>query len=149
MDNIESNKRLIETYPFLAIKRTYDPKTETYHTPHDYDYSSTWLDYMPIGWKKAFGEQLCKELKKTLDENGFTNKYLVAQVKEKFGGLRWYDYGVPDGCHVHDIIRKYSDISYHTCCECGKPATKTTKGWVLPYCDSCYNEYHSKKENYE
>lgn len=104
----------------------------------------TELDHMPTGWRKAFGIQMCKEIKKELKKYNYLYKYRIMQIKEKFGTLRWYDNGSPDGC-VNNIISKYEDISYHTCIVCGKPATKISKGWISPYCDNCigncgYNE---------
>lgn len=52
--------------------------------------------------------------------------------------LRIYEYGSPK--EVHDIINKYDYISYHTCIECGRIATKRSKGYILPYCDDCGKE---------
>lgn len=100
--------------------------------------SYTHLDGMPKGWRKAFGIQLCKELKtQIIKEFGWKHlfKYKVMQVKEKYGTLRWYDGN--SSLSIFDIIDKYEDLSYHTCCNCGKPATKLSRGWICPYCDDC------------
>lgn len=93
----------------------------------------TELDAMPSGWRKAFGIQMCKEIKAALKKNHYLYKYRIMQIKEKFGALRWYDDGAPS--EVYDIINKYEDISYKTCIVCGKPATKLAGGWISPYCD--------------
>lgn len=100
--------------------------------------SYTELDAMEPGWRKAFGIQMCKEIKKELKKHKFLYKYRIIQIKEKFGGLRWYDAGHPE--EVFDIIEKYAEISYRTCGVCGKPATKMTKGWIYPYCDDCIGD---------
>lgn len=99
----------------------------------------TELDHMPDGWRKAFGIQMCKEIKKELIKCNYLYKYRIMQIKEKFGTLRWYDNGSPEGC-VNNVIDKYEDISYHTCIVCGKPATKISKGWISPYCDNCIGD---------
>lgn len=99
----------------------------------------TELDHMPTGWRKAFGIQMCKEIKKELIKYNYLYKYRIMQIKEKFGTLRWYDNGSPNGC-VNKIINKYENISYHTCIVCGKPATKISKGWISPYCDNCIGD---------
>lgn len=96
----------------------------------------TELDAMPIGWRKSFGIQMCKDIKKVLQSNHYLYKYRITQIKEKFGILHWYDNGSPNGC-VYKVVDKYEDISYHTCIICGKPATKLSKGWISPYCDNC------------
>lgn len=98
--------------------------------------SYTELDALDTGWRKAFGVKICKEIKKALlKEGGYKalHRYRIAQIKEKFGFLHWYDCN--DTKSVQEIISKYEDISYHTCVVCGKPATKLSTGWICPYCD--------------
>ena len=97
----------------------------------------TYLDDMPIGWKKAFGLQLCKELKEALlrVSKDYLRNYRVVQVKEKFGRLNWYDSG--SNVETNKILHKYEEISWHTCCKCGRPATVISQGWICPYCDDC------------
>jgi hypothetical protein len=98
--------------------------------------SYTELDAMPDGWRKAFGIQMCKDIKQTLiKELGYKGlfNYRISQIKEKFGGLRWYDSGGTKT--INDIIDKYEDLSYNTCIVCGKPATKVSQGWICPFCD--------------
>ena len=102
--------------------------------------SYTELDAMDSGWRKAFGIQMCKEIKAELKKHKFLYKYRIVQIKEKFGGLRWYDAGIPKDSKIWDIIDKYTQISYKTCVVCGKPATKISKGWICPYCDDCIGD---------
>ena len=99
--------------------------------------SYTELDAMDAGWRKAFGIQMCKEIKKELKKHKFLYKYRIIQIKEKWGYLHWYDGGVPKDSKIWDIIHKYEDISRKTCVVCGKPATKMSTGWISPYCDDC------------
>ena len=100
--------------------------------------SYTELDAMPIGWRKCFGIQICKEIKQALLDCGgrkMLKNYRIMQIKEKFGGLRWYDQG---GCEeTSKIIQKYEYISYRTCIICGKTASYLTTGWIEPYCEKC------------
>jgi hypothetical protein len=42
----------------------------------------------------------------------------VHQVKEKFGGLRFYVENIPEG--GEEIIRKYESLSYKICEKCGE-----------------------------
>lgn len=100
----------------------------------------TWneLEAMPNGWKKAFGLEMCKEIKQALLKDGgskFLHTYRIMQIKEKWGSLCWYDtYSTKN---VQNIIRKYENLSYKTCISCGKPAKYRTVGWVCPYCEDC------------
>lgn len=104
----------------------------------------TWneLDEMPTGWRKAFGIQMCKDIKKQLKKDKYLYRYRITQIKEKYGGLRWYDAGCSK--ELYNIIQKYETLSYETCVECGKPATKMSSGWICPYCDDCYPEQANK-----
>ena len=92
---------------------------------------------MDAGWRKAFGIQMCKEIKAELKKHKFLYKYRIVQIKEKWGYLHWYDGGTPKDSKIYDIIRKYEQISAKTCVVCGKPATKMSTGWISPYCDDC------------
>lgn len=100
----------------------------------------TELDAMPAGWRKAFGIQMCKEIKHALLRFGgrkVLHKYRISQIKEKWGCLCWYDnYSCTE---VYKIIHKYEYISSRTCIKCGEPATGYTpyEYWKSPYCDDC------------
>ncbi len=140
---IAKNKKLVHRYPFLAPKEyDWDYYEETGNDrliiPDTYDYTWTWLDGMPNGWREAFGADLCKELWDELVKHDYLDGYVIYDVKEKYGMLRIYDGGVPIGAEsIWDVIEKYSKLSEVTCCNCGKPATKITKGYILPFCDDC------------
>jgi hypothetical protein len=101
----------------------------------------TELDAMPTGWRKAFGIQMCKEIRNTLLCNGGLKalfRYRITQIKEKYGTLRWYDAG---SCQdIFNIISKYEDMSSKICINCGKPATKISHGWISYYCSDCAPE---------
>lgn len=126
------NKKLCKRYPFLIMRnwRTDKPIKSDYYTN---------LDEMPDGWRIAFGQEMCEEIRTTLLKANYLYDYRIAQIKEKFGMLRWYDEGAPDSIYreIQDIIYKYEEISAHTCIHCGKPATKISLGWICPYCDKC------------
>lgn len=142
----EQNRALCERFPFLipsnrwSGKRISEAADGVYgldspeETP-ELDYEYTELDAMPGGWRKAFGEQLCEELKAELVRADVLDDYRVVQIKEKFGTLRWYDNGNTDA--GYKIISKYEALSARTCICCGKPATRISTGWISPYCDDC------------
>lgn len=132
------NRELIKEYPFLLPRNVFTDKVS-----NDYDYSYTLLDDMPKGWRLAFGEQLCRELKSVLIDEDFLNDYRVLQIKEKFGQLRWYDnYGSEK---IWKVISKYEDLSEHTCIECGNEGKMMDIfGWISPYCDTCYEKVNKR-----
>ena len=68
--------------------------------------------------------------------------YSIVEIKEKFGGLRWYDNGFPEkGWEEYkDWLYKYEDLSFKTCINCGKPAIGFTRGWITPLCKECMKD---------
>lgn len=129
--NKESNQKLIERFPFLIPRNRWTGKI-----PEDYDYSYTELDSMPDGWRKAFGEQMCEDIRDELVHAEYLDQYRITQIKEKYGTLCWYDFGCTERM-LRDIIPKYERLSARTCIRCGNPATKASTGWISPYCDTC------------
>ena len=96
------------------------------------------------GWRKAFGIQLCKELKAALKRGGMLKTWEITTVKEKFGALYIYDNGATT--EVHDILNKYEYISSRTCVECGRIAKYRTKGWIEPYCEDCIKKVNTASQ---
>ena len=133
------NKRLCERYPFLQLRNPWTDKL----IKSDY---YTNLDEMPNGWRRAFGKEMCEEIRKVLIKGNYLYDYRVVQIKEKFGALRWYDNGAPDSIYheLQDIINKYEEISERTCIWCGRPATKISLGWISPWCDNCAEKMGGK-----
>jgi ribosomal protein L37AE/L43A len=60
----------------------------------------------------------------------------VVQVKEKFGGLRFY-VGFSTN-EFMDLIDKCEERSYHICERCGKKGVlRENRRWILTLCDEC------------
>ena len=143
--NIQKNKALIERYPFLLPRNRL-----TDEVVGDYDYHYTELDAMPEGWRIAFGEQMCEEIREELIKAGCLDEYRISQIKEKYGSLCWYDFGATAKM-FREIIPKYSKLSERTCIRCGKPATKISQFWISPWCDECAEtiKQHERFESIE
>jgi hypothetical protein len=84
---------------------------------------------------------LIKNLIQDLIELGWDKE--VCQVKEKFGGLRFYiNEGTSD---VHKRIGQAEIESMNTCEVTGKPGKlRTDIGWYRTLCDEEYNKIISK-----
>lgn len=123
-------------FPFLKFR---NDKNKIFHTSCWYWLIDTYEGFTELtGWRKAFGIQLCKELKSALKRHGMLKTYTITDVKEKWGALNIYDDGAPD--EVHDILCKYEYISSRTCAKCGRRAKYITKGYVLPFCEDCIKD---------
>lgn len=134
MNDIQKNKELCEKYPFLIPRNVWTDKIS-----EDYNYSWTRLDDLEPGWRIAFGEQLCEELKDALAKADYVDKFRFSQIKEKWGALCLYNFGCNQ--EAWDVIHKYEKLSKYICGHCGKPATKVSTGWIYPYCESCSEKY--------
>lgn len=62
------------------------------------------------------------------------DQVVALQVKEKFGGLRFY-YGGGDH-YVSGLVSMAESMSYKTCEECGAPGElDTSRSWVRTVCE--------------
>ena len=87
------------------------------------------------GWYNLLND-LCRELK----ENEFKGK--VKQIKQKFGGLRFYTDEATD--KDYKIIYRYEEKSFTVCEKCGKQAyERVMHGWITVLCEDCYSEWTS------
>lgn len=58
---------------------------------------------------------------------------VVEQIKEKFGGLRFYYSGGDD--HIYGMVRMAESWASKTCEVCGKPGEIRSGGWIKTLCD--------------
>ena len=117
------------------------------------NYSSTWYDDIPHGWRKAFGKDLSRELlvtgKKYIKEQkklgkkvSWRNIISFDQIKEKYGELRLYASATQELMH---ILEKYELLSTFYCICCGKKARFISQGWIEFYCEKCFEKYECWK----
>ena len=69
--------------------------------------------------------------------------YIAAQVKEKFGGLRFYMERSTK--EMEDAIDAAEEESFRTCEECGEPGETGGEGWILTLCNDCREKRKAKK----
>lgn len=103
-----------------------------------------WVAYIEtdIGW-----DSLLIELDDVL--SSYDPEYGLEQVKEKFGGLRFYwvpvtvDYGDPSFHEMQRIVAQYEALSFLTCEACSKSGELRNirgHGWLRTLCDRCYTK---------
>lgn len=72
---------------------------------------------------------------------------VASQIKEKFGGLRFYVNGA--NSEINNIINFAEHLSYHICEECGKMDETVVcfgKGWIRTLCYECRCKFHSNEQ---
>jgi hypothetical protein len=70
----------------------------------------------------------------------------VAQIKEKFGGLRFYYDGGDD--QITGMVRMAESWAGSSCEECGVLGTRRDGGWIRTLCDKHNALYQVSKGNY-
>lgn len=64
-------------------------------------------------------------------------RFEAIQVKEKYGGLRFYMTGYTD--EISKLIRKAEDRAAFTCEVCGRPGRLNDGGWLMVRCGTHRN----------
>ena len=80
------------------------------------------------------------------DEPELAEQIYVVQIKQKFGGLRYYmNHSTP---FMDGAIRLAENMSFNTCEDCGAPCNgaKQIGGWITALCDTHYNEKLEKSK---
>ena len=119
------DKQLCEKYPKLFKQRN-KPMTET---------AMCWGFECGDGWYTLI-DTLCGTIQSYIDNNQHLNvpQVEVVQVKEKFGGLRFYTHGGND--KIDGMIWLAESMSYRICEECGNPGRVRKGSWIRSLCDN-------------
>jgi hypothetical protein len=107
----------------------FNTKGDIRHTamPRGFTHDDGWFDIL---WR------LCEDLEPLVAEfeQETGSQFGVLQVKEKFGGLRFYV-----NCGRNDAIRQpilaAIEESFHTCEICGQPGKLREDSWIKTLCD--------------
>lgn len=103
------------------------------------------------GWYQLL-DDLCGSIQRYIDcTSGYRDgkewkpeQVEAVQIKEKFGGLRFYTNYNDD--IVEGMIHYAEYLADHTCEECGsKEKVFQTKGWIKTICKKCYKKLGKKK----
>jgi hypothetical protein len=109
------------------------------------------------GWYDLFHD-LCVDIDKELDNLPYriSKRFKALQIKEKFGGLRFYTsnfYYSGDSEDVKKIQKKVDkliadaeNLTYETCETCGEPGRLRKKGWWVTLCDTHQQERERARE---
>ena len=129
----ELEDKLFEKYPKI-FKQKDLPMSET---------CMCWGFECGDGWYNIL-DILCKQIQwhidKNLKEDELEGNVQVeaTQVKEKFGGLRFYYHGGND--FINGLVWMAEGMSERTCERCGAPGKPGGTSWVTTLCESCRNQ---------
>ena len=107
------------------------------------------------GWWPIL-ESLCRNIQSHIDwrqeqkekynRGEVCSQVVVEQIKEKFGGLRFYYQGGDDT--IDGMVRMAESWAAHSCEECGKPGKSRSGGWIRTLCDEHEAERQAAQEKY-
>ena len=129
---------------FLKMLEEYKKKREEERKANPEKFKRKW-SYELFGVECGKGwESLYKPLMEYIEEYNHTHTdkpIEIHQVKEKFGGLRFYTNFTDE--KLREMIRKAEEKSFNTCEICGKYIDKpiVENHWIYPQCEEC----HTKK----
>ena len=96
-----------------------------------------------IDWRNETRSKLLKDNPYNHPIPDEVSQVTVRQIKEKFGGLRFYYDGGDDT--VDGMVTMAESWASRSCEDCGSPATKQTSGWIKNVCDKHFNEIEERK----
>lgn len=120
--NKQLEANLIKRFPDFFVDMYGDPRVTSMH----------WGCTCGDGWYDLL-YKLCEDIEATNPPEGFK----IAQVKEKFGGLRFYVTNATDA--IYDLIRVAEEKAELTCEECGtmEDVAINARGYLRTLCQNC------------
>lgn len=102
------------------------------------------------GWYPIL-ETLCDNIQSHIDwknrETLVVPQVVVAQIKEKFGGLRFYYDGGDD--YIRGLVSMAESWADRACETCGGAGKKRNGGWIRTLCDLHEEELQERKRTQE
>ena len=162
--------KLEKEFPFMRQKEITGEQWEK----GDYSAYDAYGCAVGEGWYNLL-RGLCMDITKAYKAHNKPVDLVVVQVKEKFGGLRFYCHpeghnpgifafdSLSDGqglriqpgksdlhSEIAKIVFKWEKESTNVCETCGEPGTlRTELSWISTKCDSCYAKANALKEQKE
>ena len=99
------------------------------------------------GWYTII-DKLCSNIQCYINWKSENCSQVVAeQVKEKFGGLRFYHRGGVGNDYINGLVTMAEAMSEVTCEVCGDRGTLRTGGWMKTLCDHHHEEREQARLN--
>lgn len=133
-------KTLVAKHYILQVKHV-DPRTSK-RPFHPYE---AFHIECGEGWHDLL-DRLCTKIEKELDKDPKDKKdFMITQIKEKFGGLRFYVGGATE--IIYNYIDEAERESYTICESCGQPGKVYNEDWVRTNCKECDKQYRERMAN--
>jgi hypothetical protein len=101
------------------------------------------------GWWPIL-EALCGQIQHHIDwknkQSEVVPQVTVAQIKEKFGGLRFYYNGGDE--YIQGLVSMAESWAGHSCETCGAPGEQGGSGWIKTLCPTHREEREAARAAY-
>jgi len=101
-------------------------------------------DRTPSDWDHETADHIMQS-NHTITEKD--QRVVVAQIKEKFGGLRFYYEGGDD--YIAGLVTMAESWASRTCENCGDDGHQRGGGWIRTLCDTHEAEYQAKRAQHD
>ena len=124
---MSKNQELLKKYPeFFDWVKDKDPKAPIHSIQLGIECGDGWYDLL---------DSLMESIKGYCSANKIPF-IQITQIKEKYGGLRFYYNGGND--IIFGMTWFSEDLSLKTCETCGRPGELRPGNWFVTSCNSCY-----------
>ena len=146
----EKTKELYDKYPLIFRQKDLDMRQTC--MCWGFECADGWFDII---------DGLCSDIQSHIDNQNYSINFKkergtlppdspefpqieAVQVKEKFGGLRFYVNYEDD--YVRGLISMAETMSYKICEDCGNPGKPNDSGWICTLCNSCRSEQEARRK---
>jgi len=126
----ELDEKLCAKYPKIFVDRHADMRST----------AMCWGIECGDGWYWLI-DQLCNTIQRYINDNQHLQiaQVVAEQVKEKYGGLRFYFRGGDN--LIEGMVWLAEHLSLHICETCGSTQNVSqSEGWIVTLCDKCQKE---------
>ena len=129
----ELQDKLFEAFPLIFAEKDCSAQESCMH----------WGIACGDGWFGLIWD-LCADLQ-IIADMGLVKQPVAAQVKEKFGGLRFYLNNHNDT--VNALVNTAEELAWNTCENCGSTDDiHTTARYISRLCPPCFNTIEERRE---
>ena len=110
-----------------VLEKKLTDRFEFFHKRFPFECGDGWFDLV---------YKLSEDIESQLNRDPkVASQFYVLQVKEKFGGLRFYT--GPSNKLIDQLVSEAEDRSFTVCEFCGDPGTPRGGSWVQTLCGPC------------